>query len=235
MKKKKGTIILSPPWPRSGTSNIIAAQTLAHSKHGERVFLLLEPIGPWLSRLHRKTWRRATTSMKYRGVDIVDYPRTNPMIPIGSLRRFFGFHDDAITAVANYVASGGFPETLISFINRHEIDVIRVNHVFGMQLALKLKQFIYGNTKRNVRIVLDTHDVQSDAYFQGARLNITSGRPDPLERMLAGELALAGKADALAHISPKDFQFFFERTSRQETRLFTPNITSWHREQVGKR
>ena len=42
--RKAGAIIVAPPWPNTGSSNIFSAQAAAHQKFGHEVLLVLGPI-----------------------------------------------------------------------------------------------------------------------------------------------------------------------------------------------
>lgn len=222
--KKNGTIIIAPPWPRSGTGNIIAAQSLAHAKRGERVYLLLEPLGPWHSKLCLPSWAKITKNMKFHGVDQVDYPRAPRWKLSWWLQKILETHNDGITTVAEYAASGTLPQSLSKFVRSHEVGIIRVNHVFGMLLALKVLKLIRKAQRQQPVVILDTHDVQTDMFVSGQRLNLISGTPDDRTILLQGELALASSSDLLIHISKKDCNFFRNKLPEKRHALLLPTL-----------
>jgi glycosyltransferase involved in cell wall biosynthesis len=101
---------------------------------------------------------------------------------------------------------------------RGDIDLIHCNHYFNMPLALQLK------ARTGAPILLETHDVQSRQYhLRGAR-RLFSGRTSSLAEMEAGELALVGKADMLAHINADELAWFSERLPRHRHVLLYPSL-----------
>jgi glycosyltransferase involved in cell wall biosynthesis len=207
--KSNGIIILAPPWPRTGTSNLIAAQIEGYLNTGNKVYLLLEPLGPWHSKHFSENWHEIVRGMPFADRIEIGYP----LAPVGTVRnflsRFIGY-SDSITEIANYAASGTLPKTLLDFIKRHAIKHLRVNHVFGMKLAKRVRKEVQTNTRKPVPIILDTHDIQAESYVHSQRENVVSGKKDSREKMLAGELALIRAADAVIHISESEYKFFSE-------------------------
>lgn len=205
--KSNGIIILAPPWPRSGTSNIVAAQIESYRSAGNKIYLLLEPLGPWESKHFANNWQEIIRGMPFAGQIEIDYP----LAPSGAMRKFlsrFTGYSDTITEVANYAASGTLPQGLLNFIKRHSIKHLRVNHVFGMKLAERIQKEIQRKTKKRAPIILDTHDIQAETYMLAQRANLVSGKIESRDKMLFGELALIKAADAVVHISESDFNYF---------------------------
>lgn len=222
--KKPGIVIIAPPWPRSGTANIIAAQARAHARRGEQVFLLLSPLGIWHAEHQTENWSKTCALMKFRDVSVVDYPRTGFLGRATLAKWLIGVRPDAITAVANYSASGRLPISLHSFIAEHSINFIRVNHVFGMRLGNLVANLVRAESRNKPTIVLDTHDIQTDMYVTGKRPNGISGKVDSRERMLRGEMAIASTADTLIHISMKDYEFFSRKLPDSKHVLIPPTL-----------
>src|SRR5262249_22753007 len=104
-----GVIVLAPPWPRSGSGNIIAAQTAAHARRDARVLLLLTPLGRGHSRSKVHLWRDAVSAMAFPGVDSVAYLRASRGTLRSYLRWLLAGRDDSIAISARYAASGTLP------------------------------------------------------------------------------------------------------------------------------
>src|SRR5262245_60229236 len=111
-----GVIVVAPPWPRSGSGNIFAAQVATHTRRGARVCLLLTPTGRGFAQHKKETWRAAVASMHYPAVETVAYPRTSR----GRVRAYVEWlragRDDTLAIMARYGASGHLPAELSSFL-----------------------------------------------------------------------------------------------------------------------
>jgi hypothetical protein len=66
-----------------------------------------------------------------------------------------------------------------------------VNHVFPIPLAQRVAEFVRRTQERGPRLLLDTHDVQSDAIFAGRKKNPISHQLDTRDALLRTELAAA--------------------------------------------
>lgn len=216
---QKGTVVICPPWPRSGSANIIAAQTSAHSKRGNEVFLLLAPVE---ARYSEEFWRSTLSDMKFTGVKTVSYPRNGRMDWLVWRRRAKG--DDAISIVSHRAAANKLPAELVNFIRERSVEVIHANHVFSIRLALKVAALIESLGKSRPAIILDTHDIQTKVFIAGKRVNRNSGKLDSYKKLLAAELFLAAKADILVHCSRGDFGFFSKKLPRKTHRLVLPTL-----------
>jgi glycosyltransferase involved in cell wall biosynthesis len=206
--KRKATIVLAPPWPRSGSGNTIAAQAAMHADQSRKVLLLLVPIGSWHSKLHVLFWRDAVRAMKSTGVHAVAYLRTEAELVGSRIRRFFGLKYDSITAVARYAASGVYPSELTDFLEKFDVDILHVNHAFSMLVAAQLARRIKNETGKRPLVLLDTHDVQSQVYAANQRTRSGEAERESYETLLRGELKLCASADALTHCSKHDFDFY---------------------------
>jgi hypothetical protein len=72
---KTGAIIVAPPWPNTGSSNIFLAQAAAHKKFGHETLLVLGSIH--VSPSNYREIKELKTEMKYDGVSDVVYGATN--------------------------------------------------------------------------------------------------------------------------------------------------------------
>src|ERR1700737_1658463 len=71
---KTGAIIVAPPWPNTGSSNIFSAQAAAHKKFGHETLLVLGTIH--VSPSNYQEIKELKTEMKYDGVSGVVYGAT---------------------------------------------------------------------------------------------------------------------------------------------------------------
>lgn len=223
-----GVIVLAPPWPRSGSGNTISAQTAAYARRGARVLLLLAPLGRGHARGKVSLWQDAESAMRFTGVETVTHLRAGH----GRLRSYVAWllagRDDSIAISARYAASGRLPGEFAAFVASARIGVIHANHVFCVPLARRIAAIVEGAQGRRPHILLDTHDVQSDAFAARRQKNPHAHRVDAHADLLKTELALCAQADILVHVTQPDFDFFAGRLpgKRHETILPTLNPLS---------
>jgi glycosyltransferase involved in cell wall biosynthesis len=219
-----GVIVLAPPWPRSGSGNLFAAQVAAHSRGGARVFLLLTPLGRGFSRSKTSLWQDAVSSMAYPGADAVSYPRAGRGRVRGYLEWARNGRDDALAISARYGASGRMPDELTAFLASSRVDLIHANHVFSISLARRVADLVQHLQGRRPRILLDTHDIQSDALIVRQKKNPYSRRLDSREQLLRTELGLCAQADVLAHLTQADRDFFAAHLPTKRHAVVLPTL-----------
>jgi glycosyltransferase involved in cell wall biosynthesis len=230
-----GVIVVAPPWPRSGSGNIFAAQVAAHARRGARVLLLLAPPHRGYARHKTEYWRDAVASMRYPGVDTVAYPRTGR----GRIRAYVNWLragcDDSLAIAARYGASGRLPADLQPFLASAQVDLIHVNHAFSMPLALRVAGLVHRVQGRRPRILLDTHDVQSDVIFARGENNPLARRLDSRAALLRTELALCAGADALVHVTRADGDFFASHLPDKHHAVVLPTLNPAHEMELMRR
>ena len=219
-----GVIVLAPPWPRSGSGNTIAAQTAAHARRGARVLLLLAPLGRGHARGKVSLWQDAGSAMRFPGVETVAHLRAGR----GRLRSYVAWllagRDDAIAISARYAASGRLPGEVVAFVASARIGVIHANHVFCAPLARRIAAIAEGAQGWRPHVLLDTHDVQSDAFAARRQRNPHARRVDAHADLLRTELALCAQADILVHVTQPDFDFFASRLPGKRHELILPTL-----------
>jgi glycosyltransferase involved in cell wall biosynthesis len=220
----RGVIVLAPPWPRSGSANLIAAQATAHARLGARVLLLLTPLGRGFSRHKVDVWDDALSAMKFPGVETVSYPRAGRGRVRSYIEWLLAGRDDLIAISARYAASGKLPQGLVDFIASARIDLIHANHVFAILLAQRVARLVQEIQGWRPRILLDTHDVQSDLFQVARKKNPHSHRLDPPDDLLKTELALCSRADTLIHLTESDLDFFSSRLPDGQHKLILPTL-----------
>jgi glycosyltransferase involved in cell wall biosynthesis len=219
-----GVIVLAPPWPRSGSGNTIAAQTAAYARRGARVLLLLAPLGRGHARGKVDQWHDAVSDMRFPGVETVTYMRAGR----GRLRSYLAWLmagcDDSIAISARYAASGRLPAEVWGLLRSGRIAVVHANHVFCMPLARRVAAIVEVAQGRRPLVLLDTHDVQSDAFAERRQRNPLSRRIDAHAALLRTELALCAEADILVHVSRADFDLFASRLPGRRHELILPTL-----------
>jgi hypothetical protein len=219
-----GIIVLAPPWPRSGSSNTFAGQIAAYARRGARVLLLLTPVNRGQRCGKVEFWRDTMSAMAFPGVTSLASARTRSARVGSFLAWLRAGRDDAIAVMARYAASGALPAELVEFIGASRIELIHANHVFTMRLAQRVAHAVQAAQGRRPPILLDTHDIQSEAIVSGGRVNKQSGRVDTYEALLRTELALCAEADMLVHCSQSDLEFFSNRLPEREHALILPTL-----------
>jgi len=217
-------IMLAPPWPRSGSANINAAQAAAHARRGACVFLLLTPLGRGFSRHKTSVWQDALSAMRFPSVETVSYPRVGRGRVRSYIRWLQAGRDDSIAISARYAASGKMPRELLDFIASARISLIHANHVFSVPLAQRVAGLVQKVQGQRPRILLDTHDIQSDIFQLAQRKNPHSHCLDDRDRLLQTELALCSQADTLIHLTEPDFDFFSSRLPDRRHELILPTL-----------
>jgi polysaccharide biosynthesis protein PslH len=220
----RGVIVLAPPWPRSGSGNAFAAQAAAHAARGARVFLLLTPLGRGFAHAKTALWQDALTAMRYPGVDTVAYLRTGRRRLRAYLEWLLAGRDDSLALTARYAAAGRMPAELGSFLAAADVDLVHANHVFCMALARRVAHMVHRVQGRRPRILLDTHDIQSDAFAVRHKKNPFSRRLDSHAELLRTELALCAEADALVHVTQADCDFFATRLPGKRHQVVLPTL-----------
>ena len=103
-------------------------------------------------------------------------------------------------------------------------SLIHANHVFSLPLARRIAAIVYGAQGRRPRILLETHDVQSDAFAARRQKNPHSRRIDAHADLLKTELALCAAADLLVHVTRADFDFFAGRLPDKRHAVILPTL-----------
>jgi hypothetical protein len=219
-----GVIVLAPPWPRSGSGNAFAAQAAAYARRGARVFLLLTPLGRGFARHKAGVWQDALAAMRFPGVETLAYPKAGRRRVRSYLQWLLSGCDDTIAISARYAASGKLPGELARFAASARIDLIHANHVFSVPLAQRVARIVHELQGRRPHVLLETHDIQSDAVAAGRRRNPLSRGCDAYEDLLRTELALCAQADTLVHVTRADFDFFAHRLPDQHHEILLPTL-----------
>jgi hypothetical protein len=143
-----GAIIVAPPWPNTGSSNIFSAQAAAHKKFGDEILLVLGPIH--VSPSNYQEIKELKTEMKYDAVSGVvsgaTYDTKRPYLSKSFPDWILAGRDDSLAIDARYAARGGWRAGILDFIDRYQVDVIHVNHAFEMLLAVRIRELVFRRT-----------------------------------------------------------------------------------------
>lgn len=223
-RQRAAAIMVTPPWPNTGSSNIFAAQAVAHKKFGHETFLILGPLYP-LTRNHAEI-RDIEAQMHYDGISTVAYSLTSdamrPYVSKSFLSWMLAGRDDSLSIRARYAARSRWRSRVLDFIDNHQINVIHVNHAFEMLLGVRIRDLVFRRTGRTPRLICDTHDIQSEAYMRRNEKNPFNGRKDTFDSLLKSELALYQNADMLIHCSETDKNFFAQKLPLIRHELIVP-------------
>jgi polysaccharide biosynthesis protein PslH len=215
----KTIAIIHPAWHSCGSHAVFCGQATAYRALGARVLTLA--VGTTLDQgsRNRRFWSHyygATADLAADERYHTGPSRYTLLLDRQRLRRAVELiGSDYATQMAGLSELSPLPAGLAG---RSDIALIHCNHYFNMPLALHLK------ARTGAPILLETHDVQSRQYhLRGAR-RLFSGHPSSLAEMEAGELALVGKADMLAHINADELAWFSERLPRHRHVLLYPAL-----------
>jgi GT2 family glycosyltransferase/glycosyltransferase involved in cell wall biosynthesis len=222
--RKAGAIIVAPPWPNTGSSNIFSAQAAAHKKFGHECLLVLGPL--YASPKNYEEINELKTEMHYDGISNVVYGATydtkRPYLSKSFLDWIKAGRDDSLSIDARYAARSGWRVGISDFIDSHQVDVIHVNHAFEMLLAIRIRELVFRRTGRTPRLICDTHDVQAKAYAKRGSENPFSRRHERYPQLLESELSLCRSADVLVHCSKYDKEFFEQHLPHIYHQLIIP-------------
>jgi len=232
--RKAGAIIVAPPWPNTGSSNIFSAQAAAHKKFGHESLLVLGPLH--ISSKHSEEINEIKADMHYDGISSVVYGVTydtrRPYLSRSFMDWVLAGRDDSLAVDARYAARSGWRAGILDFIDSHQVDVIHVNHAFEMLLAIRIRELIFRRTGRTPRLICDTHDVQAKTYAKRASENPFSGRQERYSKLLESELSLYRNADILVHCSTYDKEFFERKLPMSKHQLIVPCLNPQHEESL---
>jgi GT2 family glycosyltransferase/glycosyltransferase involved in cell wall biosynthesis len=227
--REAGAIIVAPPWPNTGSSNIFAAQAAAHKRFGHKILLVL---GPLHASPNSHEINELKTEMLYDGISSVAYGVTHdtrrPYLSKSFLDWISAGRDDCLSIDARYAARSEWRAGILDFIDNYQVDVIHVNHAFEMLLGIRIRELVFRRTGRTPRLICDTHDVQAKTYAKRGTENPFSKRQDRYSQLLESELSLYRNADILIHCSKYDKEFFGQELPLIRHQLVAPCLNPQH-------
>ena len=236
--RSRHCVILCPPWPRSGSSSIFAAQTLSYLNLGFDVSVVAVPHDSTHAVDKTGFWRLVSADFKFDPRQSLFLSRSNERARSFSSRSYWSWlkagRDSALAIESRIAGRSGLDPAFVQRIHSSGIGVLHVNHCVNMRLAQRIRALSVERRNKAPPILLDTHDVQADRYESCEIINPFLGRPDEPTSLACDELALSRGATALIHLAKRDHQrfqgllpskphFLLRPTSRHE--LSTINVS----------
>ena len=224
-KKSPAVIIVGPPWPRSGTGRVMQNQVDYYRKRGYLTVFVCVPLHSSYTETH-PDWGDIKVGIQELGADhiyfaAIDNRRFLTAKYLAWVRHWF--RGTALDWIVFSAESAQLPDDAIRFLRELPVALIHVNHVFTLGFARRLLQQVSRSNHR-MRMILDTHDIQSYALEERRQINPWTHRFDTLERLLHSEIAHLEKVKVLVHLSVDDFNFFKLRLPHNQHVLSLPTI-----------
>jgi hypothetical protein len=218
-------IITGPPWPRSGTGRVMQSQIQFYRKRGYNTVFIAVPFR-WNYTRNSPVWDEFRDGLNEMGADLTLLaaiePRHFTLAKFSATLRYRrrGTALDWLVAIGR---STQLTSESLRLLKNLPVALFHVNHVFSLGFALRLKEKLTLREK-DVPVILDTHDIQSQMLHEKQEPNPWTHRPDSLEPLLESEVAQLRSPDALIHLSVSDFSFFREELPEKAHFLALPTI-----------
>jgi glycosyltransferase involved in cell wall biosynthesis len=219
-------VMLCPPWPRSGSSHLFHAQVKAYLAMGLAVAVVVVP--------HHTDHRPEATGMwNLVSLDFSFDPRQTLLFNRSrqQTRRFVSKsywswlvrgRDSALAIQARLAGRSELHPELVALLSRHGVEIIHVNHCVNLGAAKRIAACSVSGGHPAPKLLLDTHDVQSDRYRDCGIVNPFTHRVDSRSSLERNEVALCRDADVLLHVSTSDLAHFRSILPDKEHRLVRP-------------
>ncbi len=224
-RKSPVVIIVGPPWPRSGTGRVMQNQIDYYRKRGYLTVFVCVPLHSSFTEAH-PDWDDIKVGMRELGADHIFFAAIDD-------RRFITakytawvrhlFRGTALDWIVFSAESAQLPDDAIRFIHELPVALVHVNHVFTLGFARRLLRQVV-RSRHRVPMILDTHDIQSNALEERREINPWTHRYDTLERLVRSEIAHLRRVKVLVHLSVDDFDFFKLRLPDNQHILAMPTI-----------
>ena len=212
--RSRHCVILCPPWPRSGSSSIFAAQTLSYLGMGFDVSVVAVPHDSTHTADKTGFWRLVAMDFKFDPRQSLFLNRSNQRAEPFSSRSYWSWLkagcDSALAIESRIAVRSRLDPAFVQRVRTSGIDVLHVNHCVNMRLAQRIRALSAECRNKALPILLDTHDVQADRYEGCEIINPFLGRPDEPTSLARDELALSKGATALIHLTERDKSRFQE-------------------------
>jgi glycosyltransferase involved in cell wall biosynthesis len=223
--KAPTVIITGPPWPRSGTARVMQNQIDYYRNRGYLTVFICVPIHCSYTETH-SDWESIQIGMRELGADHTFFAPINRRRFVASKYMAWIRHRFRGTALDWIVFTGEsaqLTDDATRFISQLPVKLVHVNHVFTLGFAQRLLRSTIRSGRR-LPIILDTHDIQSNALKDRGEINPWTHRDDTLDRLLDSEIAHLKNVKVLVHVSVEDFNFFKHRLPQKEHILALPTI-----------
>ncbi len=222
---RPAVIITGPPWPRSGTARVIQNQIDFYRDRGYFTVFICVPLHSSYTDAH-PGWDEIKLGIQELRADQNFFaPIDNRRFVIGKYLAWAGhsFRGTALDWIVFTSKSAQLPVDAIRFLRSLHVALIHVNHVFTLGFAQRLLQSAVRPGCR-VPMILDTHDVQTNAMKDRREINPWTHRQDRFDRLLQSEIAHLNKVNVLVHVSVDDFDFFKRCLPHKHHVLAMPTI-----------
>lgn len=205
-------LIICPPWSRSGSSSIFAAQVEAYAGEGHALAVLVVPHNQAHRVKHRRVWDAVVSDFTFVARQDLYFGQTARRLRRGLCWAHFDWlragRDSILAVEERYARKSRIDAALLARVRADGVALIHVNHAFNMGVALRIARVAEEAGHGRPKIMLETHDVQAQRYTQGQQINHLSKRVDELSLLERDESRISGQADALIHISEADVDHF---------------------------
>jgi glycosyltransferase involved in cell wall biosynthesis len=205
-------VLICPPWPRSGSSSVFAAQAKTYLSQGHELAVVVSPHSAAHREKYSLLWKTVREDFSFATKGGLYLNRSN-----GRIRRLFSMaywdwliagRDSVLAIEERYAARAQIDPALLKRIRAQGVALIHVNHAFNMGVARRIAAVAQCRGFARPKIILETHDVQAQRIGRGQLRNYLSGRVDSSESVMRDETRILGRADALIHISEADIAHF---------------------------
>ncbi|WP_395666334.1 glycosyltransferase [Methylocella sp.] len=210
-------LIVHPAWHSCGSHQVFVSQAAAYRALGARVLTLAlaDAPGAVAGSRAQKAYDAATRDLSadrrfYSGMALA---RVLQPSFLAATRRWL--HGDFASMLATTARLSPIPAGLDA---EERIDFIHCNHFFCMPAALEVAR------RRGAKIALDTHDLQARQYALRNERGWTVPPAARFDDMLAIELALLARADALIHLNDEEAASFKMLLPKSRHELIYPAV-----------
>jgi polysaccharide biosynthesis protein PslH len=219
---KPAAIIVGPAWHSCGSHQLYKAQLKAYAAMGlETYFLAVSPTAHiWgLGNSYWDYYLRMTPDIVSTDRGEARLTRSFPFIPglirdkVISLKRTISYIS---TLTAKYAT---LPNSLVQFVNTHDIQTIHCNHYFNLPIATRIKKMV-----GKVRIVCETQDVQSRHFIKTSPRHPFTGAVGSYESYFRDEVLCAEVADDFVHLNQDEFNTLKAAMPNKRHHLIYPSV-----------
>lgn len=223
--KAQAVIITGPPWPRSGTARVMKNQIDYYRNRGYRTVFICVPVHCSFTETH-PDWENIKVGIRELGADHIFFA------PIEKGRFTRGKYiawarhlarGTALDWIVFTATSAQLQDEAVRIIRELPVALIHVNHVYTLGFAQRLRRTIVRSGSK-MPMILDTHDIQSNALYDRHEINPWTHGHDTLERLIQSEIAHLNRVNVLVHVSVDDFNFFKSHLPHKRHVLALPTI-----------
>lgn len=202
-------VIVGPSWHSCGSYEVFRAQIKTFEQLGYAVYFLAVPSVTGPTRKDKKYWNHYYEMTTHIGARHRGHTARDSMAYLkpGVLSAVWAAYRGSFVNYQTLPARlAPIPRSLREFASRHSVELVLCNHYFNMPLAERICDAAARGTRP--KLLLETHDVQTIHYVREGKFHPLTRAAQCKETMLADELAIASRADALIHLNEDELKFF---------------------------